>query len=46
MWTIAAPHFLRDWITFYLDKPTRVKNSLRFKGAVGVVLIALGLFVY
>ena len=46
MWMIAAPHFLRDWVTFYLDKPKLLKNSLRFKGVVGIALIALGLFVY
>lgn len=46
MWMIAAPHFFRDIIGFYLDKPALLKKSLRFKGVFGVALIALGLFVY
>jgi hypothetical protein len=46
MVVIAAPHFLRDWITFYLDKPGRLQRSLKFKGVVGAALIAMGLFVY
>lgn len=46
MVVIAAPHFLRDWITFYLDKPGRIQNSLKFKGVAGAALIAMGLFVY
>jgi len=46
MWMIAAPHFFRDLIDLYLNRPVLLKRSLKLKGAVGVALIALGLFVY
>ncbi len=46
MWIIAAPHFFRDLIGLYLDRPNLLRQSLRFKGAFGIALIALALFVY
>jgi hypothetical protein len=46
MFIVAAPHFLRDWIDFCLQRPNFVKRSMQFKGVVGLVLIGLGLFVY
>ena len=46
MFMIAAPHFFRDLIDLYLNRPGGLKRSLKFKGVMGAVLIALGLFVY
>jgi len=46
MWMIAAPHLFRDLIGLYLDQPKLLRKSLQFKGAFGVALIALALFVY
>lgn len=46
MLMIAVPHFLRDVIAFHLEKPAVLRRSLRFKGFLGLALIALGVFVF
>jgi hypothetical protein len=46
MLMVAAPHFLRDIIAFYLEKPKLLRRMLQLKSAFGVLLIAMGLFIY
>lgn len=43
---IAAPHFFRDLIALYLDKPLILRRSLKMKGICGAAFIAIGLLVY
>jgi hypothetical protein len=46
MLIIAAPHFYRDFIQLYLDRPSLLRRSLKIKSAFGVLLIALALFAF
>jgi hypothetical protein len=46
MWMAVAPHQVRDWIGFVTAKDNRCRLACGVGVAVGVLLVALGLFVY
>ena len=46
MWMAAAPHQVRDVISFVTANSTRCRAACFFGTAIGALLVALGLFVY
>jgi hypothetical protein len=46
LWMAIAPHQTRDWIEFFTRTDARCRLACSVGAAVGLVLIALGLFVY